>query len=416
MAPGASEQKVTHVCLGSALLPIGKLRFTQSSRRHHSEFQYFESWLNDARAFAIAPQLLLGLTPSYVSKASSGDQRDSLPSVLQDATPDAWGRLLMARVHGADLSEFDMLTLLDDATRQGALRFTEEGGGIISGHRAPVQNLDQLDAHRDIAIRVQQRREVSSEELRLIAGAGGSIGGARPKINVQDRDALWIAKFSSLRDQSPVERIEVATLHLARECGLRAPDARLVLDNSDHPVALIRRFDRRAGRRVPYFSARTALNRSGAKQGSYTEIAEAIRMISKAARADLHELWARMAFNVLVTNTDDHLKNHGFIYADNGLWRLSPLFDVNPQAGGHRYLETAIIEGGPFKASLELTVAAAEFFDLTENEARMRAREMASLIANRWRPLMRQFGIGGDDLKSLADAFEHSEAEKALRL
>ena len=178
----------------------------------------------------------------------------------------------------------------------------------------------------------------------------------------------------------------------------------------------IRRFDRRAGARVPYFSARTALNRSGAEQGSYTEIAEAIRMISKAARADLHELWARMAFNVLVTNTDDHLKNHGFIYADNGLWRLSPFFDVNPQAGRHRYLETAIIEGGPFKASLDLAVAAAEFFDLSEHEARKRARAMASVIANRWKPLMRQFGVGGEDLKSLADAFEHSEAEKALSL
>lgn len=378
MAPGTPEQKFTHVCLGSALLPVGKLRFTQGSRRHHSEFQYFESWQNDARAFANAPQLPLGLTPSYVSKASTGVQRDSLPSVLQDATPDAWGRLLMARVHGADLSEFDMLALLDDATRQGALRFTEEGGGIISGHRAPVQNLDQLDELRDIAIRVQQRREVSNEELRLIAGAGGSIGGARPKATVQDRDALWIAKFSSLGDQIPVERIEVATLQLARECGLRAPDARLVLENSDHPVALIKRFDRRAGRRVPYFSARTALNRSGAEQGSYTEIAEAIRMISKATRADLHELWARMAFNALVTNTDDHLKNHGFIYADNGLWRLSPLFDVNPQAGRHRYLQTAIIEGEPFEASLDLAVAAAEFFDLSENEARKRAREMAS--------------------------------------
>ena len=137
----------------------------------------------------------------------------------------------------------------------------------------------------------------------------------------------------------------------------------------------IRRFDRRAGARVPYFSARTALNRSGAEQGSYTEIAEAIRMISKAARADLHELWARMAFNVLVTNTDDHLKNHGFIYADNGLWRLSPFFDVNPQAGRHRYLETAIIEGGPFKASLDLAVAAAEFFDLSEHEAHADARD-----------------------------------------
>ncbi|MDF3352078.1 type II toxin-antitoxin system HipA family toxin [Sulfitobacter sp. KE34] len=397
-------------------MPVGKLRFTQGSRRHHSEFQYFESWLDDARAFAIAPHLPLRIAPSYVTKASSGDQRDSLPSVFQDATPDAWGRLLMARVHGPDLSEFDMLTLLDDATRQGALRFTGEGGGIISGHRAPVPNLNQLDALREITLGVEQRLEVSSEDLRLIADAGASIGGARPKVNVQDRDALWIAKFSSLRDQRPVERIEVATLQLARECGLRAPDARLVLENSDHPVALIRRFDRRPGRRVPYFSARTALQRSAAEQGSYTEIAEAIRMISKVARADLHELWARMAFNVLVTNTDDHLKNHGFIYADNGLWRLSPLFDVNPQAGGYRYLETAIIEGGTFKASLDLAVAAAEFFDLSENQARTRARKMASLIANRWRPLMRQFGIGGEELISLAEAFEHGETEKALSL
>ena len=318
MAPRA-EQKVAHVCLGSALLPVGRLRFAQEPRRQYSEFQYFESWLDDAHAFAIAPHLPLGLTPFHASMASTGDQRDSLPSVLQDATPDAWGRLLMARVHGASLGEFDMLALSDDATRQGALRFIGENGGIISGHRAPVPNLMQLDALRDIAVGIEQRREMSSADLRWLAGAGGSIGGARPKANVQDRDGLWIAKFSSLGDRSPVERIEVATFQLARECGLRAPDAHLMLENSGHPVALIRRFDRRTRGRVPYFSARTALDRSGAEQGSYTEIAEAIRMISKAARADLHELWARMVFNVLVTNTDDHLKNHGFIYAGNGL-------------------------------------------------------------------------------------------------
>ncbi|SFD95333.1 serine/threonine-protein kinase HipA [Sulfitobacter brevis] len=106
----------------------------------------------------------------------------------------------MARVHGAGLSEFDMLTLLDDATRQGALRFIGEDGGIISGHRAPVPNLMQIDALRGIAVRIEQRREMSSEDLRLLAGAGGSIDDARPKANVQDRDNLWIAKFSSLED------------------------------------------------------------------------------------------------------------------------------------------------------------------------------------------------------------------------
>ncbi len=411
-----TEQRAARVCLGKALLPVGRLRFTHEPRRQHSEFQYLESWLEDVRAFALAPNLRLGPAPFYASMGATGDPRDSLPAVLQDATPDAWGRLLMERVHGAGLSEFDMLTLSDDATRQGALRFTDENGEVISGHRDPVPNLMHLDALRDAAARIEQRKEMSNEDLRQLAGAGGSIGGARPKANIQEGDTLWIAKFSSIGDQNPIERIEVATLHLARECGLRAPDSRLMLENTGYPVALIRRFDRRGRTRIPYFSARTALDRSGAEQGSYTEIAEAIRVISKAARTDLHELWARMLFNVLVTNTDDHLKNHGFIYAGDGLWRLSQLFDVNPQAERHRYLKTAIMEGEPFAASIDLALAAAEFFDLEQAEAQLRARDMATLIAERWKVLMRQFGVRAEDLRSLEAAFEHDDAERARAL
>lgn len=413
--PPHAQQQVAHVCLGDALLPVGKLRFSRAAHRQHSEFRYFENWLDDTRAFAIAPNLPLRLTPFFSSMASTGDQRDSLPAVLQDAAPDAWGRLLMERVHGAGLSEFDMLTLSDDTTRQGALRFCDEAGEVISTHRDPVPNVLQLDALREAAGRIEQGRDMSNEDLRQLAGAGGSIGGARPKANVQDDEGLWIAKFSSMGDLTPVERIEVATLHLARECGLRVPEARLMLEATGHPVALIRRFDRRARMRIPYFSARTALERSGAEQASYTEIAEAIRVFSRRPKVDLHELWARMVFSVLVTNTDDHLKNHGFIYADHGLWRLSPMFDVNPQAERHRYLKTAIIEGAPFKASLALAMEAAEFFDLTEAEARERARGIASRIADRWKPLMRRSGVGGEDLRQLAPAFEHGEAEVALR-
>ncbi|WP_424934766.1 type II toxin-antitoxin system HipA family toxin [Amaricoccus macauensis] len=409
----SSGQKVARVCLGAALLSVGRLRFTHDDRRQHGEFQYLETWLENARAFALAPNLPLGRAPFYASMGSQGDQRDSLPGVFQDAAPDAWGRLLLERVHGAGLTEFDILTLSDDATRQGALRFTHEDGESISGLRDPVPKLLQLDVLREAAARIEQRRDMSNEDLRQLAGAGGSIGGARPKANVEDGDTLWIAKFTAVGDQSPVERIEVATLHLARECGLRAPEARLMLETTNHPVALIRRFDRRGATRIPYFSARTALDRSGADRGSYTEIAEVLRVISKSARADLHELWARMVFNVLVTNTDDHLKNHGFIYAGDGLWRLSPLFDVNPQPERHRYLKTAIMEGEPFLASLDLALAAAEFFGLTEAEARIRARDMAIRIAERWKPLMRQFGVRGDDLQSLAAAFEHDDAEAA---
>lgn len=344
-----------------------------------------------------------------------GDPRDSLPGVFQDATPDSWGRLLMERVHGAGLSEFDILTLSDDATRQGALRFLGEDGAVFAGKGGPVPRLVDLDALRTAAAAVERRHEVADDVLRRLAGAGDSIGGARPKANVRDQDGLWIAKFSSVGDTSPVERIEVATLHLARLCGLRTPDARLEFAQGERPVALFRRFDREAGTRVPYMSARTALGRAGTSQGSYTEIADTIRVISRAPVEDLREMWGRVLFTVLVTNTDDHLKNHGFLYAGNNLWRLSPLFDVNPQPERHRHLKTAIIEGKPFEASFDRVMEASGFFGMTWEEAAARGRSMARTIEANWKPLMRAHGLSGTQIKALEAAFEHQEAEKAMR-
>lgn len=246
----AQRQRFADVRLGVELISVGHLRFTAAEARQHSEFRYVDSWLADPRAFALSPDLSLGPTPVFASMGAGGDPRDSLPPVFQDAAPDAWGRMLMERVHGAGLSEFDMLTLTDDATRQGALRFLDGDGRIILAGREPVPTLLQLADLREAAARAERRGEIANDDLRRLAGAGGSLGGARPKANVADGDALWIAKFSSVGDQSPVERIEVATLRLARACGLRAPDARLMLEQTDRPVALIRRFDRRGGQRT----------------------------------------------------------------------------------------------------------------------------------------------------------------------
>lgn len=162
----------------------------------------------------------------FASSGRSGDQRESLPGVFQDAAPDAWGRMLMERLHGAGLSEFDMLTLTDDATRRGALRFCDAPGAGHHGRQRSGPRLIDLEELRSIAATIGRRGEVSNAALRQMAGAGGSIGGARPKANVTDDGQLWIAKFSSATDASPVERIEVATLQLAREVGLNAPEAR----------------------------------------------------------------------------------------------------------------------------------------------------------------------------------------------
>lgn len=413
-APGPQEAEVH---LGRSLLHVGKLRFSFERGRQYSEFSYGREWVEDARGFAIAPDLPLSVAPFFASSGRGGDQRDSLPSVLQDAAPDAWGRMLMERLYGAGLSEFDMLTLTDDTTRQGALRFCDDRGRIITGEAAaPVPQLIELEELRAIAASIERGGEVSNEALRQMAGAGGSIGGARPKANVLDQDQLWIAKFSSAADASPVERIEVATLKLARDVGLNAPDARLMLERTTSPIALIRRFDRDGTARIPYISARTALERHGTEQGAYTDLAQFIQQHSDNPRTDMRELWSRIVFTILVTNTDDHLKNHGFLYAGEGQWSLSQLFDVNPQPERHRFLKTAIIEGEPFAASLELALEAAVFFNLTTDEARRLAHEMARQINGTWREIMRNHGVTGADLRSLEPAFEHKEMERALDL
>lgn len=409
-------QHEAEVHLGSALLHVGKLRFSAERTRQHSEFSYSQGWVEKASGFALAPDLPLGLAPFFTSSGRSSEQRKSLPGVFQDAAPDSWGRLLLERLHGAGLSEFDMLTLTDDTTRQGAIRFCDGQGRIFTGDVAPVPRLIDLEELRGIAASIERRGEVSNEALRLMAGAGGSIGGARPKANVLDDGQLWIAKFSSANDGSPVERIEVATLGLAREVGLNAPEARLMLERTPSPIALIRRFDRAGAARIPYISARTALERHGTEHGAYTEIAQFIQQHSDNPHADLHELWSRIVFTILVTNTDDHLKNHGFVYAGEGQWSLSQLFDVNPQPERHRLLKTAIMEGSPFEASLNLALEAAVFFSLTVVEARQRASEMARQISGIWKDRMRSQGVTGAEVRVLEPAFEHAEMEQALAL
>ncbi len=193
-------QHEAEVHIGNRLLHAGKLRFSFERNRQHSEFSYGRDWVEDSQGIALSPDLPLGLSPLFTSSGRGGDQRDSLPGVFHDAAPDAWGRMLLERLHGAGLSEFDMLTLTHDTTRQGALRFCDHKGYVVTGDTAPVPRLIDLEELRVIASSIESRGEVSNEALRLMADVGGSIGGARPKANVLDDGHLWIAKFSSVDD------------------------------------------------------------------------------------------------------------------------------------------------------------------------------------------------------------------------
>ena len=401
------------VALGESLSPVGQLRFTHTGPRQFSTFIYDAAWIANPRAFAIQPDFPLEGGPFHQS-GQPGNMRDALAGAFSDAAPESWGRRLLERAYGAGLTEFEYLTLSDDRCRQGGLRFLDEKGDVIRGRAVePVPRLVDLETLTAIARAYEQGRDISAAELQALAGAGGS-GGARPKANVQDGDTLWLAKFTSVHDQNPIERIEIATLRLALACGIRTPAARLELAESPFPVALIQRFDRRGAARIPYISARTALGKTGTELGSYTEIVDFIRRYGADPWADFRELFLRLVFTILVSNKDDHLKNHGFLYVGGGSWRLSPVFDVNPAPDRNPYLETAIIEGGAHDRSIGLALEASAFFEIPEDEARLIIRGAARCISEGWREALRQVGVSGASARDYEPAFVNDQTETAL--
>lgn len=402
------------VALGEGKRLVGQLRFESDGRRQHSQFEYATEWLEAKDSFSLSPGLPLREGGHY--SAGKDDKRSALPGCFADAAPDSWGRALMTKAIGGGLSEFHYLVRSDDRTRQGALRFLGDDMEPLSDVVPPIPRLVELERMRALAQRFERDPSGAEEEARDLVGVAGSLGGARPKANVEGEGHLWIAKFTSSKDTKPVERAEVATLKLAARCGLRVSEAELALSASDSPIALIRRFDRRGETRVPYMSARSALNWEGDEGGYYTDIADVIRQISSKPKEDLKELWSRIVFTILVSNKDDHLKNHGFIFAGNDRWRLSPAFDINPAPSRNRALETGILAGETFDASLDLALDASEFFDLNHDEAIEIAKGIAQVTSAHWREALRQQGASSNDVKVYVDAFEHEEVEKALRL
>lgn len=403
------------VVLGQSLMRVGELRFTRTGSRQFSAFSYNPIWEKDNNAFALQPTMPLDSGPFHAS-AQGGDSRDALAGAFSDAAPDSWGRRLLEYTYGSGLSEFEYLTLSDDTCRQGALRFLNKDGTVIAAHSADtIPRLLDLEILTAIARAYEQGQEMSAQDMQALVGAGGS-GGARPKANVRDNDTLWLAKFTSVQDGRPVERVEVATLRLANACGIRTPNVRLELAETQFPVALIQRFDRRGHARIPYISARTALGKLGSELGSYTEIIDFIRTYGADARADFRELFLRLIFTILVSNKDDHLKNHGFLYVGSGRWGLSPVFDVNPAPDRNPYLETAIMEGGTHDRSIVMALEASEFFEIAEKDARDLILLTANRIAGGWRNALKAVGVTGNLAREYEPAFDNEQMEIALGL
>lgn len=417
------------VHLGKEETPLGTLFYDQQGARESAAFEYGAQWLASADRFAIEPGLPLVAGPQFHRKTRDGSV---FHAALADTEPDGWGRRVIQRDHAKrrqearragtggearPLNSLDYLLAADDLARVGALRLKDEEGryqrAVEEGARRtpPLVELAQLLS----ATRAVETNSETAADLDFLRGRGTSLGGLRPKCSVIDSDgSLAIGKFPSVSDEREVTRGEVLALRLARKAGIDAADARLV-ESDGAQVAVIRRFDRTEdGARLMYVSAATMLGAEESSERSYTDLVDALRQYGGQPAADIEELWRRIAFSILITNVDDHLRNHGFLHVDRGQWRLSPAFDVNPFPDRARELKTWISpETGP-EATIEALMSVTAYFRISEDRARTILADVEAAVSG-WRDEARALGMTAKDVDAFADAFEHKEREAAQR-
>ncbi|HEX6152432.1 MAG TPA: HipA domain-containing protein [Solirubrobacterales bacterium] len=404
---------------GTELL-AGELWSHRRRDRESTTFSYAAGYLGHPAAFELDPSLPLrdGAQQTPAGREIFG--------AFGDCAPDRWGRKLIGRAERRrarsegetrrTLGEIDYLLGVRDDMRQGALRFRDpDSGTFLAPEDEGVPPLVRLPRLLASAERVD-REEEDDEDLRTLLKGGSSLGGARPKAHVIDRNGRpAIAKFPKpSSDEWDVIRWEAAALRLAAAAGVDTPSSRLV-EVSGRGVLIVDRFDRRGGLRVPYASAMTMLEAADGDSGSYLEIAEAIETRSPAATADLAQLWRRIAFSILISNTDDHLRNHGFLRLSTAGWSLSPAFDLNPEPEvGRRHLSTAI-DLDETEARIEVLMGVASEFRLDERQARKILGEVGEATSG-WRRVAEEEGLDRAAIEAMSPAFEHEEADAVRQL
>lgn len=409
--------------LAGSVRPVGRLWIRAGKNKESASFEFDPGWIADPVHHALGPAL-----PSTAGAFHSGEGR-AMFGALGDSAPDRWGRRLIARNEARrarDASqtpriprEIDFLLGVTDYVRQGALRFTRESGGPFVAEAGPNQVPPLVKLGELLAAAAALDDDPNSDEadnaVRLLLAPGSSLGGARPKASIRDRDgALAIAKFPDKADTVDSVRWEMVMLDMAERAGISVPKARLEMVG-DIPVLLVSRFDRHGEIRVPFLSAMSLLNAQDGDTRSYVEISDSLRRIASRASLDGPQLWRRLAFNILASNFDDHLRNHAVLYDEHG-WRLSPAYDLNPvpRSVKDRLLSTAINIDEDTTASIELAIDAAHEFLLSRYEAKAIAGEVAKKIAV-WREEALKIGLSSTEIDRMHSAFEHHDADLARR-
>lgn len=394
--------------------PVGTL-FRATAHGHETfSFAYDRAWLDRPDAFAIDPDLQMHGGESYPADGTG------VFRVFLDSAPDRWGRLLLDRREVLRsraekrpvraLGEWDYLLGVHDGCRLGALRFRQDQAGPFLDHddrlaAPPLASLRELEA-ASLALEDPDApdREGYSRWLMALLAPGSSLGGARPKANFTTPDgALWIAKFPSREDRRDVGAWEKLVHELAASAGIDVPQAQLLSLSARHRTFATRRFDRAGSRRRFFVSAMTLLGRADGQGGSYLDLAEFLstRGSVRHRADDLRQLWTRVAFNIHVGNTDDHLRNHGFILEADG-WRLAPAYDLN--ANVERRVHTLAIDERDPTPDPALLLATAPYYGLKAPEAETILARVRQVVAT-WGQVAQRLQLPRDETQLMAAAF-----------
>ena len=377
-------------------------------------FEYDRGWLKKNRlALTLDPALMPYPGRQYPSEKN-------IFGLFADASPDRWGRILMnkrerilAEKEGrkpSKLYDSDYLLGVYDETRMGGIRFKcKLLGEFVSDDREtgapPWASLRTLEeASRNFE---NDETGLSERWLNQLIKPGSSLGGARPKATVVDtKNQLWIAKFPSKNDENDTGAWEMVAHDLAALCGLNVPEARLEKFSPLGSTFLIKRFDRLENKRVHFASAMTLLEKtdgaSAADGSSYLDIAAFIKSCGAQPKKDLVELWKRIVFNMAVTNTDDHLRNHAFIFTDKG-WVLSPLYDVNPVPYGDEL--SLNVDNEDNSISIELAVQTSVKFGIPKPDAETYAEDILKIVRDNWEKSANEYGLSRRKIEEMRPAF-----------
>ena len=377
-------------------------------------FEYDKEWLKKT-------SLKITLDPELMPY--SGRQYPfgkTIFGLFSDSSPDRWGRVLMnkrerilAGKEGrkpAKLYDSDYLLGVYDETRLGGIRFkTEPNGAFLSDDKEtaapPWASLRTLEeASRNFE---NEDTALSEKWLNQLIRPGSSLGGARPKATVIDpKEQLWIAKFPSKNDENDTGAWEMVTHDLAKLCGLHVPEAKLEKFSNLGSTYLVKRFDRILNKRVHFASAMTLLGKtdgtSAADGTSYLDIAAFIKSYGAQPKRDLIELWKRIVFNMAVSNTDDHLRNHAFIFTENG-WELSPLYDVNPIPYGDEL--SLNVDEEDNSINIDLAIEASVRFGISETDATTYAKDILTIVKENWEKRATALGLSRRLIEEMRPAF-----------